>query len=123
MKFLTFDVSSVVLVIRFFTVSTLIITCMYASWYLPIHSSQKVWPFQTEVQVKVVDFSLQLSDKQRVVFSFQNSFKDFKGVSFGVFNRTETLSGVQIGLWNVVESNPLLLKRLPLINVNFKSLQ
>ena len=119
MKFITFDVSSVVFVIRFFTISTVILTCMFASWCLPIQSNENVWPFQTEVQAKTISNSIQVADKQKVVFSVKNSFEDFTGVSFGIINRTKTLSGVQIGLWNVVESNPMFLKKLPLINVNF----
>lgn len=41
-----------------------------------------------------------------------------RGLTIGLLNHTQELHGVQIGLLNVARNNPLLLRVLPLININ-----
>ena len=41
------------------------------------------------------------------------------GLSIGIFNHATVLRGVQIGIINYAESNPPLLKILPLLNADF----
>jgi hypothetical protein len=50
---------------------------------------------------------------------FNNSIDTLNGVSIAITNYSKELTGVQIGLWNVAENNKIL-KRMPIINFNFR---
>ena len=50
---------------------------------------------------------------------FNNVSDTLNGVSIAVLNRTKELRGIQFGLWNVAE-NKRILKKMPLLNINFR---
>lgn len=50
---------------------------------------------------------------------FNNVCDTLNGVAISAINRTKELHGIQFGLWNVAENNRIL-KRMPILNFNFR---
>ena len=50
---------------------------------------------------------------------FNNVSDTLNGVAVALLNHTKELHGIQLGLWNVAENNRIL-KKMPLLNINFR---